>query len=618
MKKILNNKINNKAVSHVLGFILTFSLASMVVATTLYTSTVLVDRSKRDAAEMEALSLANRVAGAVMEAAKMKQWYPNGEYSKTLDIPNDLAGYRYYVEVSGDSIWVKTTGGEVEVEAPNYNLETTGVCVSGRVDGSKGFMEVYCNKTEYVYKFDFGKQTSPGEVGYSRITDSCDNSNWSDVYSDWPYRAPIYLWNPNSESLQNFQLQLTLDETSFCYPHANSNGSDIRFETIDGTVCQYWIEKWNDALGVSTIWIKIPSLDANSGTILYIYYGNSSAKSASDGDATFDFFEDFSDSNLDDWLIKSNSNVSVDDGLLVMDDVSSIVTKSKTLPSRGVLETKVKSVGEVREADIFIRCQDQGNHYNSGYVFSSGNFSDPLKNISFLKDNSVVLSNTSDHRSMINDEWFRLRYIFDDILNVGARYLYNDSILYDYTYFGDSTYTSGGYFGLCTPSTGDFISYFDWIYLRKDSDDPIKMTLGGENSIFYTWSEISILNGSTYNHPGSYLYGDFVWSEEGDIFSVILPDEGLYTASFVVGDRTKGNMDMAIDVNPEPILGGSELNDIKVSAGGFGEYYYWGWFVFNNSEGSLDLGFSDGGLGDLYWTINMLTIERGIRGVKIR
>jgi len=74
----------------------------------------------------------------------------------------------------------------------------------------------------------------------------------------------------------------------------NNDFSDIRFAQTDGTHCSYWIESY--VSGTSAIvWIKVPSA---SQTILYMYYGNASVSSMSDGDLTFILFDHFDGSSL--------------------------------------------------------------------------------------------------------------------------------------------------------------------------------------------------------------------------------------------------------------------------------------------------------------------------------
>ena len=75
---------------------------------------------------------------------------------------------------------------------------------------------------------------------------------------------------------------------------AKTNYGDVRFtDSTDwtgsdwGSSYPYWME--NDG----TFWVKVDSIPASSTKTIYIYYGNSSASSASNGTNTFIVFDDF-------------------------------------------------------------------------------------------------------------------------------------------------------------------------------------------------------------------------------------------------------------------------------------------------------------------------------------
>jgi hypothetical protein len=71
---------------------------------------------------------------------------------------------------------------------------------------------------------------------------------------------------------------------------------DIRFTDSDGTT---QLNYWQEADG--KFWVKVPSIPANSTKTIYVYYGNPNATSLSNGDATFDFFDDFESGSLNKW-----------------------------------------------------------------------------------------------------------------------------------------------------------------------------------------------------------------------------------------------------------------------------------------------------------------------------
>jgi len=106
------------------------------------------------------------------------------------------------------------------------------------------------------------------------------------------------------------------------YDNINPDGSDIRFTASDETTLQdYWVESW-DTSGTSKIWVEVT---APGTSTIYMYYGNATASSASDGDTTFEFFDDFS-GDLSKWIIdpeNTDNTVYIDNGALRHDPDSS-------------------------------------------------------------------------------------------------------------------------------------------------------------------------------------------------------------------------------------------------------------------------------------------------------
>ena len=104
--------------------------------------------------------------------------------------------------------------------------------------------------------------------------------------NDYGWRSEITL--SSATTMANYQVKLELSSTNFDYSHAQTNGEDLRFTDTSDVLQDYWIEEWN-ASGTSTIWVEV----ATSGTsTFHMYFDNSSASAAGNGDNTFDFFDD--------------------------------------------------------------------------------------------------------------------------------------------------------------------------------------------------------------------------------------------------------------------------------------------------------------------------------------
>jgi hypothetical protein len=108
----------------------------------------------------------------------------------------------------------------------------------------------------------------------------------------WLYRSAVTITNPGGAVLSNFQVHVALD-SSFDFTKERSDGSSVRITLDDGvTLIPFWIEQWNPVSKTASLWVRVPSIPS-AGATLYLYYGNPAAVSASDGNTTFEFFDDF-------------------------------------------------------------------------------------------------------------------------------------------------------------------------------------------------------------------------------------------------------------------------------------------------------------------------------------
>ncbi len=104
----------------------------------------------------------------------------------------------------------------------------------------------------------------------------------------WKFKRLIMITPSTPE--ENYQIQLELDIVNFNYTNANSGGSDLRFYDKNCQKLAFWIEEWNSN-GISIVWVNIKT----AGTeLIYMYHGNPTANSESNGVNTFPSFNDFS------------------------------------------------------------------------------------------------------------------------------------------------------------------------------------------------------------------------------------------------------------------------------------------------------------------------------------
>ena len=113
------------------------------------------------------------------------------------------------------------------------------------------------------------------------------------------HEKEITILEESEYNLTDFQVGISLDTENFNFSLAQPDGSDIRFSGGDGQALPFWIEEWDPGVGSALIWVKVPSIPPINTTIITLQYGDGLAVSPASGEATFLFFDDFDDAELD-------------------------------------------------------------------------------------------------------------------------------------------------------------------------------------------------------------------------------------------------------------------------------------------------------------------------------
>ncbi|MHA2151826.1 MAG: DUF2341 domain-containing protein [Candidatus Thorarchaeota archaeon] len=91
---------------------------------------------------------------------------------------------------------------------------------------------------------------------------------------------------------------IDVDENVYCNSMSKSNFDDIRFTDDDCTTeLAHWRESYYDSDN-ATFWVRVHDT-LNIAQNIYVYFGNVTADTASDGETTFLFFDDFNDDSFD-------------------------------------------------------------------------------------------------------------------------------------------------------------------------------------------------------------------------------------------------------------------------------------------------------------------------------
>lgn len=121
------------------------------------------------------------------------------------------------------------------------------------------------------------------------------NSDWFNP--SWKYRQSVGITNTSGSTLADYQIPIFINTSSLISnSKMNNDCSDLRITDSVGNALPYWISTSpSSAICNQTstkVWVKVSSI-STSGTNLYLYYGNSSASSQSDGNNVFPIFADF-------------------------------------------------------------------------------------------------------------------------------------------------------------------------------------------------------------------------------------------------------------------------------------------------------------------------------------
>lgn len=131
--------MDDRGVSEVLGFILSFALSAVFLMIALTSFYAAKSNTEAVVSAVELRAIADRVSARVVEAGLIGQEFPNATYNVTIPIPTDLSGVPYYVNATASAIYVNASTGELSAHASTLRLDAvTGFVVSGRAESSNG------------------------------------------------------------------------------------------------------------------------------------------------------------------------------------------------------------------------------------------------------------------------------------------------------------------------------------------------------------------------------------------------------------------------------------------------------------------------------------------------
>jgi len=171
------------------------------------------------------------------------------------------------------------------------------------------------------------------------------------------------------KTLQGYPVLVSLNSSNFNFSKAKSDGSDIRFSSENRTL-SYWIETWNPENEEALIWVRLSSLSANKTAKILMRYGNPGAEAMSSGEKTFDFFDNFEGSSLNelDWNVESEGGGLVE----VKNGVCNVSAPRVHVYDYSMIYSKdsfnINSMFVVKRMKVTIGADDRGPVLRQGFI----------------------------------------------------------------------------------------------------------------------------------------------------------------------------------------------------------------------------------------------------------
>ena len=320
-------------------------------------------------------------------------------------------------------------------------------------------------------------------AGYASPTDAHmtkDFSIASDWYNESLYRKSVSI-NGSVGAGTNYQVRIPVTYDI----HMQTDFDDIRFTDNDEiTLLDYWRESYTASTS-AVFWVEV-SDDLGSNQIIYMYYGNSTSTSLSNGTATFLVYEDWSSESIrtDVWdIVTSDGGVSYSSagathGTIAKFDANAGASYKITSDYDTASPTAVMFRSNIEEAGI-----DNVGRQGSGY---DGAFSFALIQTTDTSERFYVYDDDANHDNQLMDIAYFDTWVTFQITRDGTNAkLYADTILIETASCEPDIITTNPATSIMVGDSEDDINS-DWVAVRKFiADEPVFDSFGNEESNVY-------------------------------------------------------------------------------------------------------------------------------------
>jgi len=310
----------------------------------------------------------------------------------------------------------------------------------------------------------------------------------------WGNYEEISVQENSGKTLVDFQVLVELSGTNFPL-EAKPDGVDIRFADENSKELTYWIEEWDYSSKKAIIWVKVPRIPANGETKLLMYYNNPFAVEVSNGEATFDFFDDFSGTGIDGskWQI-NNGRPSVSDSVLSLNGNCIVSEKVEAFGYNYIFESfsKVSDTGDLPRS--FLRSTNDYNILDANDRFEFGSWETIDEMLLLTVDDEIFHSNTNNEKFPTSFEVLGMTRSSEKIETFRQ---YDPKITVTKNIPNDQLY-------LQLYSWGGETHYIDWVRVRKYTSPEPTVIIVAENPLAPTpLGTLPIASGTLPIAPGT-------------------------------------------------------------------------------------------------------------------
>jgi len=303
--------------------------------------------------------------------------------------------------------------------------------------------------------------TLQGISGYNAFMRECISEKLGKIW----YEITIDN-SANSNDLTDYQVLLEIVNDSTFFEDCQNEQKYLEFyDTDKATLLNHFVEEFDTTNKNAKIWIKVPSIPANSTKTIYLKINTSRTTDLSNPENVFDFYDDFEGTEIDSNKWKTNSpNFSVENSIIKFwGDWNGNNYYLNTLQA---FNSPKKIIGKWRlgqtgaDTDLFIgfRTSDTGVFIKNGYECTFDGVGTSGFDGKAIAEQSTVLAECG---KVTDTEWHTFKIIFKN-----NEIKFWDSLLGECSASGEGLSSFYLSIGADTDSSDRF-AYLDYIAIAK-------------------------------------------------------------------------------------------------------------------------------------------------------